>query len=798
MAPASKPIVRSVVALMALAVGAPAFTAEMNYSKELTQLSSKVVTTEIEVGEVRQDIIERRGFIGAAEASARFENAVYYYLVEEYDRAAKEFFTLVESRSLKDDNLRHDSEWYLAESLFEMGNVVLAEEAFQSIISKGNSHPFFASAVRRLMEVYSLTGDADGFYTLYNQYIVPGRVKPSAVVQYSLAKSFFRQGEVQKARDLLLSIEEDTGYYGKARYVLGTIYVTQDDFPAAIEQFKLAADISVSGPEEKEVADLAAMALGRLYQEDNDYVNSALYYQRINRESKYFADALYEVSWTFIKDSDYQQALQAVEIFLLAYPEHRHAPQLKLLQGKLHMKEIQYESALSSFETVIESYSDLQAALTEMGSSSDSAARWLKGLIELDVSPNEFSDSTGISTYEQNSEELTTPSGEVIPAFAVEMLVSQADMSRAFTVSRELNRQRNEIESSKELIDQLQYALTESGDSLGVFETARMQLDRYESESFRMLGDLLRIEEAWLLNHAEGANQSELQSLSEQRTQLDRVLNELKTNALDRDERMERYDEQVREVQQRAADLENQIDELETSSAALEERMSRDDVELAEDEEAQIRAQLVQIEVEVEAGRAELKRLQSEKTRLEVTAPVRKRKDAAQRSSEADQLMADLNALKRRFDGYWTRVEADSDRDKVSGEVQTLWGRLAGVQTSISEVRKKMESGERAELASVRSRLATETRSVTESNVELLSHEVSNDRLSSEVAQVSFQHLADEFSQTLLQADVGIVDVYWLRKVTVTDDREGVQRDREALLRELNDRFRIIRQGLED
>ena len=795
---APKPIIRSVIALMALAMGAPAFSAEMNYSKELSQLSSKIDATEIEVGEVRQDIIERRGFIGAAEANARFENAVYYYLVAEYDRAAKEFFTLVESRSLKNDNLRNDSEWYLAESLFEMGNVVLAEEAFQSIIAKGNGHPFFASSVRRLMELYSLTGDADGFYTLYNQYIVPGKVKPSAVVQYSLAKSFFRQGEVQKARELLASIEEGTGYYGKARYVLGTIYVTQDDFPAAIDQFKLAADISVSGPEEKEVADLAAMALGRLYQESNDYVNSAQYYQRINRESKYFADALYEVSWTFIKDSDYQQALQAVEIFLLAYPEHRHAPQLKLLQGKLHMKEIQYESALSSFETVIESYSELQVALAEMGASGDTAARWLKNLIELDVSPTEFSDSTGISTYEQNADNLKTPGGDVLPAFAVEMLVSQADMSRAFTVSRELSRQRNEIESSKELIDQLQYALTESGDSLGVFETARMQLDRYESESFRTLGELLRIEEAWLLNHAEGTNQSELQSLSEQRAQLDQVLSELKTNALDRDERMDRYDEQVREVQQRAADLENQIDELESSSAALDERMGREDVELDAGEEAQIRAQLAQIEVEIEAGRAELKKLQSEKTRLEVTAPVRKRKDASQRSSESEKLMADLNALKRRFDGYWTRVENDTDREQVRSDVQAQWARLAGVQTTISDVRKKMESGERAELASVRSRLATETRSVTESNAELLNHEVSNDRLSSEVAQVSFQHLADEFSQTLLQADVGIVDVYWLRKVTVTDDREGVQRDRESLLRELNDRFRIIRQGLED
>ena len=71
MAPAPKPIIRSLLALVALSASASVFAAEMNYTKELGQLSGKIDITEVEVGEVRQDVIERRGFIGAAEASAR-------------------------------------------------------------------------------------------------------------------------------------------------------------------------------------------------------------------------------------------------------------------------------------------------------------------------------------------------------------------------------------------------------------------------------------------------------------------------------------------------------------------------------------------------------------------------------------------------------------------------------------------------------------------------------------------------------------------------------------------------------
>lgn len=790
---------RSAIVLAVLAAGAPSFAAEMDYTKELGQLKARVDETEISVGEVRQDIIERRGFIGSAEASARFENAVYYNLVGEYDKAAKEFFTLVESRSLQDTFMKQEAEWYLAESLFEMGNGVLAEEVYQGMIAQGNSHAFFASSVRRLMELYSTTGDADSFYTLYNQYIVSGRVEPTPAVQYSLAKSFYRQGEYEKARELLLVIPEESDYFGKARYVLGTIEVVGGDYLAATEQFKLAADISISGPEEKEIADLSSLALGRLYQELDDFVNSALYYQRIGRDSEYFADALYEISWTFIKDGDYQQALQSVEIFLLAYPEHRHAPQLKLLQGKLHMKEIQYESALSSFETVITSYSDLQTALAEMGGSTDTAARWLRKLIELDVSPTEFDDSTGISTYEQNADRLRTPSGEVLPAFAVEMLVSQEDMSRAFSVSRELNRQRIELEESQGLIEQLEIALQESGDTLGAFQKARLQLDRYEGESFLMLGELLRIEEAWLLNHAQGSAQTELQGIQRQREEIERVLSELRTTELNHEDRVKRYDAQVREVQQRAAALTTDLAELEEQHVELQQMLDSGEHELSDYDEEQARSQLAQIETDIEVGRKELERLQSEQTRLEVTAPIRKRPDSAKRSGELEQLREELAGLKRRYDGYWSKVDGDdAEEAQVREDISALWARLDVVQDSVAQVRSKMESGERAEIASVRSRLATETGSVNDAQRELTRHSVSNDRLSSEVAQVGFQHLSDEFAQTLLQADVGIVDVYWLRKVSVTDDREGVQRDREALLRELNDRFRIIRQGLED
>jgi len=698
-----------VVSLAGALLPGQALAAEMNYDAELEALTSRVIETEIEVETARMNVLERRGFIGAAEARVRFENAVYYFLVREYERAAYEFFTLVESGSLQEDFLRLDAEWYLAECLFEMGNASLAEEAYQAIIDEGNSHPFFRDGVRRLMELYSLRDDTEGFNRLYNEFIVTGRVPTSDVVRYTLGKSFYRRGEHGRALDALSQVSGEGAWFGRARYLMGTIYVLRDDYDAASQEFDYASGISRETTDDRDVADLANLAVARLAYERGDFLGAATRYQRIGRESSYFADALYEICWTFIKDGDYQQALQAVEIFLLAFPEHRYASQLRLLQGKLHMKEIEYEAALGSFEDVLGNYSEVYGALDDLSSSTETAARWFERLIELDISPNEILDGTGLSTYELRAHEIPGPRGEPLPRYAVEMLVATQEMDRTFNISRELAHQGSEVTGAEELIVELEAALAEGDDTLGTFRSAAVILDRYAGESMSMLTDLLLIEESWMLNRAEGDAQSALRGLQGQREQITNEISELRGDPS-------------------------------TGSAAAS-------------------------------------------------------------GAEGAEMLRRLQDLKGRYDVNWASISSAGRGgavEEIRGGVDQIWGRTTGVLDMVQGVRAQLSSREAKELARVRSKLSAENTNVGSARRELDGFDTEMSRLSGEIARAGFQDLADHFEETLLQADIGVVDVYWLRKVAVTDEREEVQKDREVLLRELNDRFRIIRQGLED
>ena len=70
--------------------------------------------------------------------------------------------------------------------------------------------------------------------------------------------------------------------------------------------------------------------------------------------------------------------------------------------------------------------------------------------------------------------------------------------------------------------------------------------------------------------------------------------------------------------------------------------------------------------------------------------------------------------------------------------------------------------------------------------------------LTSDITQAGFSWLAGVFGDSVMGADMGIVDVYWVRKASVSEERIRVIEERQELLLELSENFSRIRQGLEE
>ena len=70
-------------------------------------------------------------------------------------------------------------------------------------------------------------------------------------------------------------------------------------------------------------------------------------------------------------------------------------------------------------------------------------------------------------------------------------------------------------------------------------------------------------------------------------------------------------------------------------------------------------------------------------------------------------------------------------------------------------------------------------------------------RVATAVTRTGFGLLEDELYETIMRADRGIVDVYWLRKTEVADEKLRLATERAERLRELDARFGLINQKLE-
>ena len=744
----------------------------------LGEIDQHVEQVELSLLGLERDFGERRGLLGAGEAEKRFEEAVLAFLLEDYPRSARNFFTLVESGALGNDLLQGDAEWYLGESMYYVGNYVLASESYDRIISD-DEHPFFEDAVRRQLEVFGITQDSDNFYRVFNRFILTNKVEPSDPVRYTLGKSFYRQGDMLRSKSMFTDITRASDLYSKAQFFLGVVHVSEGNLAAATDVFLNAAEASQEGEGDlQEVNELANLSLARLYYEQGDLPTSTEYYQLIDSSSPYFADALYETVWTFVKMENFAEALRSVEIFLLAYQdEHRYAAQLKLLRGQLHMKLAQFESALNTFEQVVSEYTPIQHELENIYRDASLPSEWFERL-----------------TVMESSEEIAT---DTVPVYTVEMLLSDERYGRIVDARRALESQETDVDISEQLIRELDEALAAS-EVLGTYHRGRLQRVHLFNEFLRVEHDLLEVQEAWMLDNADADNLGRLGQFQTQREQLLERTKALKeatspdANNTSSDPRLERLQAEMIRLQSELAEVTVLIQDQRFKDIA-----SRlEDSEVDEADRARGERDLADLGTETEQIQARLTAAQEEKVALLAVASTEAMRQTEGQGEEREDLLASFKAL-RALHG---RLLAQMSRLDIDGSLlgfQSTWQRIDLIGTRLVALEGSMEGSEQSELAVVRQRLGLERTTVNEVRRDLVAGSTTADSLGVGITREQFREIEQAFEDSVLKADMGIVDVFWTRKVHAGDDREELVQEQQELLRSLNTRFQDVGRGLE-
>ncbi|MEM6927728.1 MAG: tetratricopeptide repeat protein, partial [Myxococcota bacterium] len=409
--------------------------------------------------------------LGPREAAQRFDEAMFMHMVGEPARAAEQLYTLLSTGSLTDAAMRRDAEWTYAEALLAMGNLHGAGERFAQI-TRDRNHPFHGDAVRELLGVYATVGDREAFEALYEREIVSGRVEPTGRILYALGKGRYQVGDLDGAARAFDTVRGDDPYASRAQYFLGVVATRQGELLRATRAFETVAARPVVEPLDQQIHDRAQLALGRLHYHSGNYADASKHYAAVSPESDLLDDKLYEMIWSSIRQERWPEAIHNVEVFLMVFPDHEYAAQLLLLRGHLHVQAEDWDAALTTYEKVIRDYRpvhDRFHSLAQPGSSAEAEVR-------------------------EVVEQLDGAAG--LPAYAVSMMREDPLFMRAISVFEDLDAQRQVLDASERLVEDLSVFLR--ADGLGSFSSMRVQALHHRAQIVEQRLGLLEVQEQWL------------------------------------------------------------------------------------------------------------------------------------------------------------------------------------------------------------------------------------------------------------------------------------------------------------
>ncbi len=751
-------------------VAFPAYAVDRATSDALTAVTDKLESLDADVSEIRKNFADRGRLMGSVDAEDRFREAVYLYMLGEYEKAAREFYILHRANALRDEGSSKDAEWYLGECLFEMGNYPTAIRTYQRVVARHETvgarpEPYFEDAVRRLLEVYAITGDGTAFDAAYLKYIVPDVIKPTEQVTYTLAKSFHRRGELVRAKAEFEKIPATSPWWTRARYFLGAMMVQERNFVAAIDEFKKVESFTPTDDDQVKVQEYARLALARVYYETGDFAQASQWYGTIGDKSPHFAQKSYESVWAYVKQERWEDALAQIDTFLLAFPENRHSANLRLLHGRINLKVGRYDSAKASYDKVVELYAPTVDQLAAAKGTPDELRTLLEGV-------------GGLLSVR-------------LPPYALETLRARDDVSRAAEVHKDIISQEGDLKLSEVVIKEIAPSI-DNEHVLGAFSKARVELDAIMSVGVSIRADLIDLETAYLRSKVPSAQRAELDAIRKERTAIiGQLASAVDDGRLGVSDRERAYDAQVRQVQQEAFRVGQVVQEQQAQARNVSAQLAS--AKLSEADLAIVSAGLDREIARLDRLAQEVAGVQNDGVRQRIV-----RLAVSDRPAEGnvrDALVPRFVELRGNLK-KWRRFGTDSDAAGVFAQIDRVWTELERIDGAVAETRVKLNRDEAAETARARDEFRTVSAQVTALRARM-------DRDASKVGdttlmaiRIGMDELEKSFRDTVMDAESGVLDVDWERTSRTADRKKDLEESKSALSKVLEERYGLIEQTL--
>jgi tetratricopeptide (TPR) repeat protein len=663
-----------------------------------------------------------------------------------------------------------DAVYLLGESLFQARDFYSSRHYFELAIKKGNNSKSEQQSLQRLVEIAFRTGD----YEHVDQYlerlekVPPQLLQPS--VPYVRAKYLYFRGKFPEATAAFNSLPPSHPYYLQARYFLGTLLVRSGDLANASVTFD--SILKVQPPDEagRDVQDLSRLALGRILYERSQFDRAVDAYQSVQRQSRYFPDALYEVAWTYIKAKDWQKAFRALDLLLLTSPDSKDAPEMRLLTGNLHLRMNNFYLASDAFSKTRDEFEPIH--------------RQLQGVIvKAQQDPTYFDNLLGKSLDRFDI-------SVFMPPTAAKWVKADPDVDRMLTLASDVSDLQKSLKSSEQLVAKLERAVQTPGRA-GIFP----DLAAARTKSVEVMNQLVETRQRFVRKiraliepTLSGEERRDLQRVAIERDARERQIQNLPLTQEAIKARERDAKQQYQDLDGRASELNVAIQGLEAELVAIEQyyRTSR--------AEQKIRPEDLQNPVkDLRAALDEL-RAMHDKVRDEIADASRESSTAGAAGEEERRITSRLGELLKQEQDLQGRAKGrlPSAEQVQIDRMNGVLSRADAIDRQLRDFDKRVDAQADARLEKVKAALALEKEELHRASEKLGTVLGESASLGGGLAQAMFSRVADRFYDLVVRSDVGIIDVAWGLKDQKTQAVNKLTTQKNLELKALEEDFKKV------
>jgi len=321
------------------------------------------------------------------------------YDEERYDQASLIFHKVIRQEGISSKPAIPEARYRLAKTLMEMKLYQGALSQFGEIVKAGQGHPYFVptlSGLLALAEVIPAEPTLRKHLAKYAE-LFPSQVPENQRDRYAYltGRHFYSNLNVEQAARVFNAVSQESPYYAKSQYIMGTTYVANYDAQPAIEAFKRTLrylkpkeEEGRLNDEETKLLELTNLAMARVFYSTGDYETSLKYYDEIGRGSPRWPQALFEESWAYFQLDRFNKALGNLHSLNSPFFRNSYFPEGPILAAVIYFYNCKYDrvgNQLDEFEYLYEPLRDDMQSVLDANSTGAEMFDWYQKLQKGDV-----------------------------------------------------------------------------------------------------------------------------------------------------------------------------------------------------------------------------------------------------------------------------------------------------------------------------------------------------------------------------------------------------------------------------